>query len=241
MPRGEPTRDETMKKKPTNAAIVSEPSSHDKKPPVSILEYTSLGTYFHEKLSEVRHNQSFQATEFTEVYVLGVLDTFADAERFYRVSTQDGRRHDEALAMILQRAVSQSGSSSIRHYRRLGDLALFIAGIFADSLARSAVGVGYYIDMGRGAYQTLASVIRGQGGEVFRDLYGELADSFAGWVEVLRELSENIGLSRPLSTIDAGELYERWARLSGRQAQRMSDAMVKRGMLPLSFSPQGIQ
>lgn len=226
-----------MKKKaspapPSSTPFVSDASLLPGDDPASgLLKYTSLTAFFHDQLGQVRQNQRFEATEQSEHYVVSLLEVMADADRLYQID-KSGRRLDKALALRLNDAVHGPPGRRIDQYRRLGDIALFIAGMFADSLARSAVGVGYYIDMGKGAYGSLADHMRGQRGRGLRELFEELADTFAGWVEVLREVSESVGLSRPPTEADAGELYERWSRLKGHQAERLGHAMIVRGMLP---------
>ncbi len=204
----------------------------DDDPSRSLLQYTSLTAYFHEQLGQVRQSQNFDATEVSEIYVLNLLETFAQPDQLFIVD-ESGRRQSEALAMILHGAVFGNPADQVHHYKRLGDLALFISGFFSDSLKRRSVGVSYYIDMGQAAYATLAGLIRGSASGVFRDLYQELAESFSGWVEVLCQLSEQLGLTRRLHELADIELFERWGRLDGPQRRRLADTMLARGMMPL--------
>jgi hypothetical protein len=179
----------------------------------------------------VRQSQNFDTTQTSEFYVVNMLDSYSNTDQLYP-SDKNGNRHSEALAMILHKAVFGSPTEQVNHYRRLGDMALFMAGFFAESLKRGAVGLAYYIDMGQGAYSSLASVVRGRDGKVFRELFEELADTFAGWVEVLRELSIELGLTQPLGAMPDLELFERWSRLQGSQAQALASTLISRGMMP---------
>ena len=202
-------------------------------PSRSLVQYTSLTAYFHERLGEVRQNQNFDSTETSEFYVVNMLETFSNTEKLYPVDSE-GKRQQEALATILHRAVLGSPNEQVSNYRRLGDMALFVAGFFAESLRRGAVGLGYYIDMGQGAYSALAGSGRGRDGKVFRELFEELADTFANWVEVLRELSLEIGLTQPMAAMPDSELFERWTRLQGPQAEALADSLIARGMMPMT-------
>lgn len=221
-----------MKKK-----IITDPQPTDSPksegpPSRSLLQYTSLAAYFHERLSEVRQSQSFDATETSEFYVVNLLETFSQADQLYHTG-EDGRRENEALAMILHRAVFCAPGEQVNHYRRLGDVALFIAGFFAQSLKRGAVGLSYYIDMGQGAYSSLADHVRGRDGKAFRELFQELADTFSGWVEVLRALSAEASLGAQLNSLPDVELFERWSRLKGAQADPLARTMLSRGLIPV--------
>lgn len=207
--------------------------NHSAQSESEVLMASSMAAFFHDTLGKVRQSQNFEATEVSEFYVVNLLETFTDADLLFPTG-DDGRRSDEALAMILHRAVFSGAHEQIAHYRRLGDLALYIAGMFAERLChRRSVGLAYYIDMGQSAYGTLADNMRGMSAQVFRDLYRELADTFANWVEVLREVSETLGLTRPLSEMDTAEVYERWERLDGPQSKRLAGVLLGRGLMPV--------
>jgi hypothetical protein len=160
----------------------------------AVLPCTSLASYFRSAVGKARQNQGLEATDTAEYYVVNVLESFADADQLFGVD-EDGNRVDEAMAITLCKALDSHYHEKINHFRQLGDRSLFISGFFADSLRRRSVGVTYYIDMGQGAYSSLAGLMRNRGGAVFKDLYSELAGRFSQWVEVLREVSEETKLS----------------------------------------------
>lgn len=199
-----------------------------------VVTYESLASYFYEKVGDAKQNQGLEATDETSYYVINLLESFAQADMLYGVDAE-GNRRDEALAMILAKAVSSHPGETIGHYRRLGDMSLFISGFFADSLRGRSVGVAYYVDMGQGAYASLSSMMRSRrssGAEVYRKLYGELSESFADWVEVLREVSESSQLSTPPEEEETDALFERWQRARGRRASQLASAMMRRGFFP---------
>jgi hypothetical protein len=106
--------------------------------------------------------------------------------------------------------------------KKVGDLSLFISGFFSDSLNRSLVDVDYYIQLGECAYGSLAR----RGDDTFTDVFDELAEKFAAFVDVLGEVSERTALS---SNADLLRLYEKWVRTKSR---RSGDLLVARGIVP---------
>ena len=92
----------------------------------------------------------------TSHYVVSLLTLFARSDACYD-STDRGAGH-RPLALMLAEAVG-TGTREERLYalQRLGDVSLFTAGFFAEALHDRAVGLDYYVNMGGGAYRTLAT------------------------------------------------------------------------------------
>ena len=158
--------------------------------------------WFRETLSDALSQRRMKIQEVTEFYLVNLLASFLERERLF-VEEPDGTAQTEPLALVLLRALQRDARSRDRELRRLGDTALFVSGFFGDSLARSLVDVDYYISMGERAYGTLAGSARaGQG-----DLYGELADRFAAFVDLFAEIAE---LSNLRSNRGLLRLYERF-------------------------------
>lgn len=195
----------------------------------AVLPCTSLASYFRGAVTKARHNQGLDATDAAEFYVVSVLESFADADQLFGVD-EEGNRIDEALAISLSKAVESHRHEKINRFRELGDRSLFISGFFADSLRRRPVGVTYYIDMGQGAYASLAGLMRIRGGNAFREIYAELAERFGQWVEVLREVSEQVQVARPTTDAQTAELYGRWTR--GRHSTELMLELLSRGAMP---------
>ncbi len=195
-----------------------------------VVAYPSLGAYFHEAVDVACSRQGLEATPSSSYYVVSVLESFADAEELYPLG-DDGRRREEALAQLLQAALEESSAGRVQHYRRLGDLALFVSGFFADSLRRRPVGVPYYIAMGQAAYGTLSGLFRErrrEGG--FDEIFEELADTFPAWVEVLHEVAERWSLMSPLEDQETVALLERLRRARGRRVSDLRLALLRRGL-----------
>ncbi len=191
---------------------------------------SSLGAFFQDAVERAKENQGLEATDASAEYVAGLLETYSDADEMF--GGEPGARTAPALADILADAIEEP-TQQIRHYRRLGDLALVVAGLFSDSLKRRAVDLRYYVNMGQSAYGVLADIMtQTRSGADFGMLYEELADTFRRWVEVLREISEDFKLTSPLSKQPTAELIERLAHVGGTRRSEVGTALLHRGVLP---------
>lgn len=203
-----------------------------------LIHTSSLREWFHEALDDACRTHGFGATPASGRYVASLLDQFSDADQLFGLQ-EDGKRKDEALAMMLHEAVLGEPTMRLEQFRRMGDVALYVAGVFSDSLRRRPVDVTYYIHMGQGAYGSLSSGLRSKGGAALKLLYEELADTFSTWVEVLRVFSEQVGLAAPLAAQDTAELYERLGVARAGRADEVARALLLRGVLPTLRSPLG--
>ena len=112
------------------------------------------------------------------------------------------------LTEALFAARSAEGTLRIERLRHLGDRALFVSGFFGGSLYRKVVDLDFYRDMGRIAYSDLALLLERRVSErTWTDLYGELADRFADFMDILAEVSDSALGSRPDNLL---RLYERY-------------------------------
>jgi hypothetical protein len=106
-------------------------------------------------------------------------------------------------------------------FRQVGDVSLYMAGFFQDSLSRKLVDVDYYIDMGGTAYQ---QVVTRTSEDTLRALYGELSEKFGRFVDVLAEISDKTSVR---TEKDLLRLYELWVRTgSERAAKALQDAGI---------------
>ena len=103
--------------------------------------------------------------------------------------------------------------------QRIGDVSLFIAGFFADSLARHIVDIDYYIHMGGGAYDTLSQQVRGTPkGRAFGPVFSELAFKFKDFVDVLNDVRAEASSN---DDQDVLRLYEIWLRTGSKRVEKL--------------------
>jgi hypothetical protein len=92
-------------------------------------------------------------------YVTGILVDFSHTDNLYRVRDAQGRRVEYLFDMQLE---SQRGDAAHTRetQKHLGDYALFIVGMFPESLQRRrrAISPSYYVAQGKQAYTTVSEM-----------------------------------------------------------------------------------
>lgn len=180
---------------------------------------TNVKAFFQDSVTTAVANQQVEATDDTVQYLVDLLASFTYADTLYEQTT-DGVMI-KPLALIYYDAVeAPSAEERNQALKRLGDVALFISGVFPNSLNRKLVDVDYYIAMGGSAYGCLSATVKETfRWRVFQAIFDELSSKFADFVDVLGEVSENAHFSKDT---DIMRLYELWVRTgSKRMARRL--------------------
>jgi len=187
----------------------------------------NIREYFHEEVHQAIDKQQVATSAEVICYVVNLLTTFVHADRLYE-QTADGRRL-KPLALMYSEAI-EAPNPNARHalLRRLADVALFVCGVFSDSLSRRAVDVDYYVAMGGSAYACLCDDLPcWVNGKALQEVFGELAGKFLQYVDVLNEVSERAHLNSGSDTLRA---YEVWLKTGSRRAWRR---LRDRGLQPI--------
>jgi hypothetical protein len=192
----------------------------------NLITDVSVREYFRDSVTAALSNQNVRAAEDTVYYVVNLLACFTRAEKLFS-GTPDGTVL-QPLALIYAEAVEAANPEERQHrLRRLGDVALVIAGLFSSSLNRKVVDVDYYIAMGGTAYGCLCDLNRGSArGRVFYGIFEELSKKFQAFVEVLSEVGEK---TQGNSSTDIMRLYELWIKTG---SKRNADRLRKLGIEP---------
>lgn len=169
----------------------------------------SLAEFFREEVDNAIRAQALEASIEVEFYLVNLLEAYSKTD-----SVRLGL--DQPLALLLHRAVFSSQTHRLSAYRRLGDISLYLAGLFAPLLRRRSVDVNYAIGMGTAAYAAVATLVRSRTANLSKavqPLYLEMSEKFPALVEVLTQICErtDLGADSP----ELVELYERWARTQG--------------------------
>jgi hypothetical protein len=186
--------------------------------PSKVIQQKNLRHFFQESVHQALKNQHLQAKEYTIVYLVNLLTTFSRSENLFELEPANGGLALKPLAGFYNDAVNaNSGFERDLALQRMGDIALFIAGIFSQSLRNKLVDIDYYVNMGGTAYASLADIKqRKLSGAALGDIFSELSDKFIGFVDVLGEVGE--GLQTPSDT-GLLRLYEIWLRTGSKRAQ----------------------
>lgn len=180
-----------------------------------LITETSLQEYFQSSISDALDNQNVEAGADTIHYVVNLLTSFSRAEALFE-RTRDGVMV-RPLALLYAEAVEgATAEERNRALRRLGDVALFISGVFSQSLNRCVVDIDYYVSMGGSAYSHLSETMRGTDrGRALSGIYYELASKFVAFVDVLGEVSEAPNCN---NSLDVLRQYEIWLRTGSERA-----------------------
>jgi hypothetical protein len=198
--------------------------------PRSPLAHTSLRDFFDDSVTQALHNQQVEAERATVTYVVNLLTIFSRSENLFEPN--EGGIGFKPLALHYRDAVdSETAFERSVALQRLGDCALFIAGLFADSLRRKVVDVDYYVGMGGTAYASLADLRSRRLNEAaLGEIFAELSEKFVTFVDVLNEVGQ--GMSPP-SDADLLRLYDVWVRTGSERARKR---LLEHGM-QLSHRP----
>jgi hypothetical protein len=192
----------------------------------SVITAGNVHDYFRDQVTTSLHNQHVELQAQTAEYLTNLLAGFTDPRRLFSVTAEG--LDLKPLAFHYADAVHAEGSQQRNlALKRLGDVALFIAGIFSGSLNRSLVDVDYYIAMGGTGYRELHDALAQRFDLVpGSDPFGELAAKFALLVDVLAEIADESHLG---SNNDVLRLYEVWLRTGSTHALRK---LRRRGLQP---------
>ncbi len=165
-----------------------------------LLQEQTPAEYFKGLIESALTRQHLRANELTSYYLVDLLCRFMRPDR--RILFNDDTT--KPLALRLARALESGGMEQRARLRNLGDFSLFTSGFFSDSLRGRVVDLDYYVSMGEYAYGSLSR----RDTDAFGEVFGELARKFVGYMDVLADVSERTGSTRP----DVLRKYENWLR-----------------------------
>ena len=192
-----------------------------------VVPVRDLRDYFRRSIDEAMSRQKVQVDPHAAHYVVNLLTLFARSEDLYE---DHGDTYGlKPLALMLVDAVdAATAEQRTFSLQRIGDVSLFIAGFFADSLAHRLVDLDYYIRMGGNAYGSLSEEIRGTlRGQAMAHVYRELARKFQVLVDVLNEVRDS---ARKSSDIDVLRTYEVWLKTGSKRAENL---LRQHGVIPM--------
>jgi hypothetical protein len=183
--------------------------------------------FFRDALQAALDHQHLHVQAHTEHYIVNLLAMFAHTDALFE--PEDERSQLKPLALLLAEAADAPDERRrFRALQRLGDVALFVAGFLAGSLARRPVDVDYHIAMGGRAYGTLAHAPCRGAQRVLACVFAELQDKFQPLVDALNEIGEGAARHSPRDVL---RLYEVWQRTGSPRAHRL---LLKLGIRPVA-------
>jgi hypothetical protein len=184
--------------------------------------------FFKGQLEKAMQHQKVSTSAFTEFYLANLLTACVRGT----LPPPEAGQRETPLALLYVQAMESSRFDRARLLRMLGDGALFVSGFFADSLDRKLVDVDYYRTLGGHAYARLSQ----EDGWLEYDcqVFGELAQRFGEFADVLAEVSESSRLASGNRSVL--QLYERWVRTGSKRAAAL---LAERGLTPVAGGPEG--
>ena len=182
-----------------------------------LVKQESLQNYFHESLHSSLRKHNVQATDYTVIYLANLLINFTRSENFF--DANEGRSPYKPLALHYSDALnSNTDHERNAALRRLGDIALFICGLFSESLNTKSVDVDYYAAMGGTAYNHLCESQNAiLSCSVFKEVFYELSSKFIDFADVLSDLNKNQGQKNK----NLLRTYELWLKTGSKKAQNI--------------------
>lgn len=198
----------------------------------TVITAPDVREYFRDQVHSALENQHVEVDTQTTNYLVNLLTTFVDSKQLFEQS-EDGPELRPLALHYLDAVGAPNSESSGAALKKLGDVALFISGVFSGSLNRKVVDVDYYIAMGCAAYGRLHELMVGLRAQSVASVFAELAAKFPALVDVLAEFGESSNLN---SNSDVLRLYEIWLKTgSPRALQKLrrlglqpAEAMVSR-------------
>jgi hypothetical protein len=189
---------------------------------MAILPASSVQGFFHEVVEDAIKARRVEATEGATRYLVAVLADFAHPDR----------RAEEALerplTLLLDEALHVADAAErFERLRILGDGVLYGCGFFGEAFEARGVDTKYLHQLGTRAYGAASSMLHST--QEGPDLFGELAEKFGVFVEVVAEVSDAtiaMGTESPKGLL---KMYERWLRTG---SERLASALTSRGMMP---------
>jgi hypothetical protein len=189
----------------------------------------NLREFFERSVADSMRRNNIRVGELTSSYVVDLLTLYSRSEELFEHGPDGpGLR---PLALVLADAVDSGAGEMNRALKRVGDQSLFVAGFFGEYLNTRIVDLDYYVSMGGSAYAALSRAERpARRGVALGRVFAELAEKFAGFVDVLTDLRAEGSTDDE----DLLRLYETWIRTGSRRAARL---LRSHGIEPQRGSP----
>jgi hypothetical protein len=193
----------------------------------AVVTVSNLQDWFRQSIGSALQKRHVAAEPHTEHYMVRLATDFARSENLYEPCPEGGFGLKPLARMLADAFETQSPDLQQHSLQRLGDVALFIAGFFADSLSHKSVDVDYYSRMGEAAYEMLADMpARSLRTAALSAVFQELAQKFGEYVDVFNEVAQQ---ARTCDQRDIFRLYELWVRTGSRRA---ADKLRELGVQP---------
>lgn len=190
---------------------------------MTIVAARSVEGFFNEVVEDALKTRRVEATDGATRYLVALLADYAHPDP----AAEDAL--DRPLTLALDEALRAAPAQRFERLRLLGDGVLYGCGFFADHFEARGVDAKYLHGLGTRAYGAASSMLRHAPDDAGPDVFGELADKFAAFVEVVCEVADAtmaMGGQHPGGLL---RVYERWLKTG---SERLANALTSRGVVP---------
>jgi hypothetical protein len=188
---------------------------------MSIVPAQSVSGFFVEVVEDAMKARRVEATEGATHYLVALLADYAHPDR------TAGEALERPMTLLLDEALhAPDPAARFERLRVLGDGVLYGCGFFGDHFEARGIDLAYMHGLGTRAYGAASSMLRAQEGP---DVFGELANRFAVFVDVVAEVADAtiaMGTESPKGLL---KVYERWLKTG---SERLASALTSHGVVP---------
>ena len=185
----------------------------------------SSGEFFSEVVDEALESRKIKTYPMVSKYIVDLLENYLFTDNLYDTHDESGRKQRSTLAEMLLTASSSTQNEKIKLLKKLGDSSLYISGFFAPSLRRKPIDVGYYVNMGCTAYNSLSLTIKET---TFSKVYSEISNRFVEFVDVLTYIRDKSLVSPNQDLLELMEIYNQTGSSLAREE------LIKNGVMTVS-------
>lgn len=180
------------------------------KPKIKV--YSQPTDYFQELIIQATQDTQKSSRKESVQYLASLLNDFLKART-------------EALNLLvfghltptlaLMKIGDMAADSQLRLYKKIGDVSLFVSGLFLNALARSVLDLDYYKKIGEKGYHMAHTVSAEQ---ALKDTFLDLSLNFLSYIEILHHVSVTVGLSDNKNLL---YIYDQWLKTQSELFERI--------------------
>jgi hypothetical protein len=184
-----------------------------------------LEGFFDELVLEAVEERGTKPTDAARAYVTAMLADFARPGALARDTLE------RPLTLLLAEASESAAGERFERFRALGDGVLYVRGLFREHLETRGVALRYVSSVGARAYEGARHVLYRAGpASSATDVFGELAERFDAFVELLGAVADRLVARGVLTNGGIVKVYERWLRTG---SSALEEALVAQGLVPM--------
>jgi hypothetical protein len=199
---------------------------------MTILPAHSVSGFFSDVVEDAIKARRVEATDGARGYLVALLTDYAHP------AEHAGDALDRPLTLLLDEALRATDAAErFRRLRVIGDGVLYGCGFFGDHFEARGVDPKYLHGLGTRAYGAASSMLKHGQDDGGPDLFGELAQKFEAFVEVVAEVADSTIAMGTATSKGLLHVYERWLKTG---SERLANALTSQGVMPTRGTKGGL-